>query len=628
MGVSGIFDIITLRGLSARGHHGVYPFEREGTQPFTVDLSLWVDTRRAAAADDLDLTVDYGEIAGEAVAVLEGPSVYLLETLAQRIAEAALAHPRVHGVEVTLHKPMAPLRQQFSDVAITIRRGAAAESASSAGAPSGSATRDEASAMAVAEPGGRRSQPARDTAGWKRVVLALGANLGDPPTTLARAVGDLVDVDGLEVDEVSPLVRTLPVLGPGQAAQPDYWNAVVLARTGLDPRELLAATSAIEDRSGRIRHERWGARTLDIDIIQIQGVASDDPALTLPHPRARSRAFVLVPWELADPDAVLEGAGRVELLARTAPDRDGIRDAVSDWLEEPESVAAESDRVLAGHASQPVLPTPAGGSVVVAVPGPRVSGHSRIDRLPETSQKDLRPDGSGADYLWRKLWAQWGADTASSASPQAASGPQRPAPPPAAVTAPRAARAEGRRPAPEAGAAPEPSAPAPAPAPAAAVSQENHRSGARPASPGRRRAPKWVPVRAGARTASPAAAAPSSGDAPESAGGAARAPEGPPSLPAWNFPPREDVRIVDDARDLGSAAPVGEASAGSGPAPAGEAAPRRRSILDPKLPPSAATGTLPRDTPGPTTSIMRRVTVRPTVTGQQPIVRRDGGRGR
>ncbi|MFD1102987.1 dihydroneopterin aldolase, partial [Schaalia naturae] len=144
--MSGIFDIITLRGLSARGHHGVYPFEREGTQPFTVDLSLWVDTRRAAAADDLDLTVDYGEIAGEAVAVLEGPSVYLLETLAQRIAEAALAHPRVHGVEVTLHKPMAPLRQQFSDVAITIRRGAAAEPASSAGASGESATRDEASA--------------------------------------------------------------------------------------------------------------------------------------------------------------------------------------------------------------------------------------------------------------------------------------------------------------------------------------------------------------------------------------------------------------------------------------------------------------------------------------------------
>jgi hypothetical protein len=99
-------------------------------------------------------------------------------------------------------------------------------------------------------------------------------------------------------------------------------------------------------------------------------------------------------------------------------------------------------------------------------------------------------------------------------------------------------------------------------------------------------------------------------------------------LPAWNFPPREDVRIVDDARDLGSAAPVSGASAGSGPEPAGEAAPRRRSILDPKLPPSAATGTLPRDTPGQTTSIMRRVTVRPTVTGQQPIVRQDGGRGR
>lgn len=118
-------DVITLRGLTARGHHGVLPFEREGSQPFSADVSLWVDTRAAASTDDIDSTVSYADIAEEAVGVLTGPSVYLLETLAQRIADVALAHAQVQGVEVTIHKPMAPLRQQFSDVSVTIRRGAA-----------------------------------------------------------------------------------------------------------------------------------------------------------------------------------------------------------------------------------------------------------------------------------------------------------------------------------------------------------------------------------------------------------------------------------------------------------------------------------------------------------------------
>ena len=100
-------DIITLRGLSAAGRHGVFDSERESEQPFHVDISLWVDTTEAAHSDDIDQTVSYADIAEEAVAVLSGPSVSLLETLAQRVADAALAHPRVEGVEVTVHKPMA-----------------------------------------------------------------------------------------------------------------------------------------------------------------------------------------------------------------------------------------------------------------------------------------------------------------------------------------------------------------------------------------------------------------------------------------------------------------------------------------------------------------------------------------
>ncbi|MGO3796547.1 MAG: 2-amino-4-hydroxy-6-hydroxymethyldihydropteridine diphosphokinase, partial [Pauljensenia sp.] len=441
--MSSEFDIITLRGLTARGQHGVFPFEREGTQPFSVDVALWVDTRPAAAADDIDLTVSYADIAEEAVAVLTGPSVYLLETLASRVADVALTHPRVEGVEVTVHKPMAPLRQQFSDVSVTIRRGAAAgvsgpdttgalpvvrdddEDTPAVGVAVGVEAEHgklavEFSGEIPAAPGPdatRTAHPrrARDEVGsrgtdlstWHEVVLALGGNIGDVPTTLARAVAALVDLDGMQVLDVSPLVRTRAVLAPDQDPQPDYWNAVVLARVGLGPGELLAATSAIETGLGRVRHEHWGARTLDIDIVQYSGVTSRDPHLVLPHPRARERAFVLVPWELVDSGAVLDGVGSVAELARVAGDRSGVLDAVSDWLEDPGSVAAESDEVLAERDSASVIQTPAGGSVVVAAESHPQGRPTRLDLVPEASRAGLRPSDTGEDYLWHHLWEQW-----------------------------------------------------------------------------------------------------------------------------------------------------------------------------------------------------------------------------
>ena len=150
------------------------------------------------------------------------------------------------------------------------------------------------------------------------VVVALGSNLGDRGETLAAAVGSLNGVAGLAVTGVSSLVETDPVGGP---EQPPYLNAVVVGRSSLAPAALLAALHDIEHDHGRTRDVRWGARTLDLDLIQFgrpgsrHEVVSDDPALTLPHPRAVERAFVLVPWVEADPAATL----------RTGPGADGIR---------------------------------------------------------------------------------------------------------------------------------------------------------------------------------------------------------------------------------------------------------------------------------------------------------------
>jgi 2-amino-4-hydroxy-6-hydroxymethyldihydropteridine diphosphokinase len=120
---------------------------------------------------------------------------------------------------------------------------------------------------------------------------------------------------------ISPVYQTAPVGGP---AQPDYLNAVLAVRTALDPRALLAATQGIEADFGRVRAERFGPRTLDIDIISYDGEVSDDPVLTLPHPRAHERAFVLAPWHDVDPAASLPGRGPVAALL-DGLGRDGVR---------------------------------------------------------------------------------------------------------------------------------------------------------------------------------------------------------------------------------------------------------------------------------------------------------------
>ncbi|MGP4001827.1 dihydroneopterin aldolase [Streptomyces sp. 8N706] len=115
-------DRVALRGLKARGHHGVFQQEREEGQTFVVDLVLGLDTRSAAATDDLARTVHYGVVAEEVVGVVEGEPVDLIETLAERIAQQCLEHEAVREVEVVVHKPEAPITVPFDDVTITITR--------------------------------------------------------------------------------------------------------------------------------------------------------------------------------------------------------------------------------------------------------------------------------------------------------------------------------------------------------------------------------------------------------------------------------------------------------------------------------------------------------------------------
>ncbi len=115
-------DRIEIRGLRAVGHHGVFDHERADGQEFVVDLVLDVDTRSAAACDDLAATVDYGTLAERVYAVITGEPVNLIETLAARIADCCLAQPSVAAAQVAVHKPQAPIRVPFDDVVVRIRR--------------------------------------------------------------------------------------------------------------------------------------------------------------------------------------------------------------------------------------------------------------------------------------------------------------------------------------------------------------------------------------------------------------------------------------------------------------------------------------------------------------------------
>lgn len=147
-------------------------------------------------------------------------------------------------------------------------------------------------------------------------VIALGSNLGDREDNLRAAVLDIAAVDGVTVVAVSGIVQSHAVKPMGTDAEaPTYLNAVVLVQSALHPDALLVELNRIEADHGRVRVERWGDRTLDLDIIDFAGLERDTDDLTLPHPRAWERAFVIVPWLQIDPDAEIRGHGRIDSLA-------------------------------------------------------------------------------------------------------------------------------------------------------------------------------------------------------------------------------------------------------------------------------------------------------------------------
>lgn len=373
-------DTITLTGIRIEAAHGVLAKEKQYPQTFIVDATLHLDLSKAGLSDKLSDTVDYGQIARRIVSTVKSEQVNLLEHLANKIATAILLTPAIEAVDVTIHKPQAPLVVPFSDVSVSIHRTqmpirsvreqareeagetdevlygssvnarqeadaremmAASRRAAEQERAAGREMADLRDAVAGVGTGAQTAAYVSDSAPEPEdersprvhhAIIAMGGNLGNVASTLRQAVVSMDALKGNQIVGISPLYRTTP--WGMEENTPDFLNAVVELDTTMSAPQLLQALQLIEAAHGRTREVHWGSRPLDLDIIDFDGIVSTHPDLTLPHPRAWQRAFVLAPLADIDPDFEFRGehGGPVTELLQHAPDRDGVEMVSQTWI--------------------------------------------------------------------------------------------------------------------------------------------------------------------------------------------------------------------------------------------------------------------------------------------------------
>ena len=249
-------DEIRIRGLRIFAHHGVFPEETRLGQMFVVNATLYTSTRKGGLADALEDTISYADVCLFLTDYLQKNTWKLLEAAVEHTCRALLMRfPRLHGVELELEKPSAPIPLPFDSVSVCAKRS------------------------------------------WHRCFVALGSNLGDTKGYLDGAVDAMKADPCIRVKKVSTYLVTAPY---GGVEQDDFLNGAVELETLYAPEELLDALHAIENAAKRERLIHWGPRTLDLDILLYDDLVRDDPDLTLPHPDMQNRDFVLRPMaELA-----------------------------------------------------------------------------------------------------------------------------------------------------------------------------------------------------------------------------------------------------------------------------------------------------------------------------------------
>ena len=247
-------DHIYVNGLRLMALVGVLPHERDALQPVQIDVDLEVDLSEAGVTDNLDDTANYGEISNAIAEVVRTSSDTLLERLAARIADRGLHFDHVEVADVMVTKLRPPIPEDLVSSAVRIVRSRV-----------------------------DMSVPARH-----RAIVALGSNLGDRAAYLRFGLERLSNV----VSQ-SQVFETDPVGGPDN--QGPYLNMVAVVDTDLDPFAMLRRLLQIESEAHRVRVERWGPRTLDLDLLFYDDYTIESEELTVPHPRFAERRFVLEP---------------------------------------------------------------------------------------------------------------------------------------------------------------------------------------------------------------------------------------------------------------------------------------------------------------------------------------------
>lgn len=244
-------DQIIIEELAVFAHHGVYREENEKGQNFYVNAVLETDTRRAGTLDDLGLSTNYGEVCAFVSSFLQEHTYRLIETAAERTAEALLLRfPLIRRLTLEIRKPEAPIPLPFGSVSVKIVRG------------------------------------------WRRAYLSCGSNMGDRRAHLDGAVEALKADDKCRVLRVSDWIETAPY---GGVEQDDFLNGAVMLDTIYTPEELLEKLHEIENDHQRERKIHWGPRTLDLDLLLYEDCVMCTEELAVPHMDMHNRAFVLKP---------------------------------------------------------------------------------------------------------------------------------------------------------------------------------------------------------------------------------------------------------------------------------------------------------------------------------------------
>jgi dihydroneopterin aldolase/2-amino-4-hydroxy-6-hydroxymethyldihydropteridine diphosphokinase len=308
-----ILDRMEVSGITTWAYHGVFDHERRDGQQFAVDLTWWSDMSQAAKHDDLSTTADYGEVSTSVVELLQGAPVDLIETLAYDILERLFDRFGFEYARIALHKPDAPLTVEFDDVVLTLTMAQGGNH--NRGQSMDPATRCFARAQEDGEGG-----PQDDAEGSRTCVFSLGSNIEPRLEYLQFGVTALASTPGIDNPRVSSVLETT---AQSVVEQSDFLNVALMAETPLPALDLLHRTQAIEEMCGRIREIAHGPRTLDIDLIAVGDEVWTHEDLTIPHPLARTRGFVLIPYLELDPQAKL-GEESVKDLVKGLSDQ-GVR---------------------------------------------------------------------------------------------------------------------------------------------------------------------------------------------------------------------------------------------------------------------------------------------------------------